>query len=75
VQDWFGYSDPAIEEAFYRTIIHRPFAGLSLDRIPDETTIFNFLRLLEKGELAGGILQVIYGYLGYLHVSDWVSDI
>ena len=30
----------------------------------DETTILNFRRLLEKHELAGGILQVINGYLG-----------
>ena len=48
----------------YETTILRQFAGLSLDRIPDETTILNFRRLLEKHELAGGILQVINGYLG-----------
>ena len=38
--------------------------GLSLERIPDETTILNFSRLLEKHELAAGILGVINGYLG-----------
>ncbi|WP_154619171.1 IS5 family transposase, partial [Pseudomonas syringae] len=64
MQNWFGYSDPAMEEALYETTILRQFAGLSLDRIPDETTILNFRRLLEKHELAGGILQVINGYLG-----------
>lgn len=42
----------------------RQFAGLSLERIPDETTILNFRRLLEKHELAVGILAVINGYLG-----------
>ncbi|RMP05170.1 ISPssy, transposase, partial [Pseudomonas amygdali pv. morsprunorum] len=57
-------SDPAMEEALYETTILRQFAGLSLDRIADETTILNFRRLLEKHELAGGILQVINGYLG-----------
>lgn len=41
----------------------RQFSGLHLDRIPDETTILNFRRLLEKHELAGGILQIINGYL------------
>ena len=46
------------------TDVLRQFAGLHLDRIPDETTILNFRRLLEKHELAGGILQVINGYLG-----------
>ncbi|VVN47181.1 IS5 family transposase [Pseudomonas fluorescens] len=64
MQNWFGYSDPAMEEALYETTILRQFSGLHLDRIPDETTILNFQRLLEKHELAGGILQVINGYLG-----------
>ncbi|VVQ26021.1 IS5 family transposase [Pseudomonas fluorescens] len=64
MQNWFGYSDPAMEEALYETTILRQFAGVSLERIPDETTILNFRRLLEKHELAGGILQVINGYLG-----------
>lgn len=48
MQNWFGYSDPAMEEALYETTILRQFAGLSLDRIPDETTILNFRRLLEN---------------------------
>lgn len=64
MQNWFGYSDPAMEEALYETAILRQFSGLHLDRIPDETTILNFRRLLEKHELAGGTLQVINGYLG-----------
>ena len=63
MQNWFGYSDPAMEEALYETTILRQFSGFHLDRIPDETTILNFRRLLEKHELAGGILQVINGYL------------
>jgi len=64
MQNWFGYSDPAMEEALYETTILRQFAGLNLERIPDETTILNFRRLLEKHELAVGILAVINGYLG-----------
>ena len=64
MQNWFGYSDPAMEEALYETTILRQFAGLSLERIPDETTSLNFRRLLEKHELAAGILAVINGYLG-----------
>ncbi|MGH8757220.1 MAG: IS5 family transposase [Burkholderiales bacterium] len=64
MQNWFGYSDPALEEALYETTILRQFAGLSLERIPDETTILNFRRLLEKHELAAGMLAVINGYLG-----------
>jgi IS5 family transposase len=64
MQNWFGYSDPAMEESLYETTILRQFAGVNLERVPDETTILNFRRLLEKHELAGGILQVINGYLG-----------
>ena len=64
MQNWFGYSDPAMEEALYETTILRQFAGLTLERIPDETTILNFRRLLEKHKLATGILAVINGYLG-----------
>ena len=39
LQNWFGYSDPAMEEALYETTILRQFAGLNLERIPDETTL------------------------------------
>ena len=64
MQNWFGYSDPAMEESLYETTILRQFAGLGLERIPDETTILNFRRLLEKHDLAVGILGVINDYLG-----------
>ncbi|AFN77494.1 ISPssy, transposase [Stutzerimonas stutzeri DSM 10701] len=46
MQNWFGYSDPAMEEALYETTILRQFAGPNLERIPDETTILNFRRLI-----------------------------
>jgi IS5 family transposase len=47
MQNWFGYSDPAMEEALYEVAPLRRFAGLSLTRgsVPDETTILNFRRL------------------------------
>lgn len=64
LQNWFGYSDPAMEEALYETTILRQFADLDLNRIPDETTILNFRRLLEQHSLAAEILVVINGYLG-----------
>jgi IS5 family transposase len=59
-----------MEEALYETTILRQFAGLSLERVPDETTILNFRRLLEKHELAAGILGVINCYLGDRGLSD-----
>ncbi|NVZ71525.1 transposase [Pseudomonas costantinii] len=43
MQNWLGCCDPTMEEALYETTILRQFAGLSLERISDETTIFNFI--------------------------------
>ncbi len=34
LQNWFGYSDPAMEEALYETTILRQFAGLNLGAHP-----------------------------------------
>ena len=59
MQNWFGYSDPTMEQALHETTILCQFAELSMERIPDETTIFNFRRLLGKHELAAGILGVM----------------
>lgn len=39
IQNWFGYSDPAMEEALDETTILRQFAGLSLERIPDSVSV------------------------------------
>lgn len=64
IQNWFSYSDPTMEEALYETTILRQFTGLSLERIPNETTILNFRRLLEQHELTAGVLAMINGYLG-----------
>ena len=57
MQNWFGYSDPAMEEALYETTILRQFSGLNLERIPDETTILNFRRLsLRQGTIVDATL-------------------
>jgi transposase, IS5 family len=65
MQNWFGLSDPAMEEALYEITSMRKFAGLSLPGpIPDETTILNFRHLLETHELAPEILSRINAYLG-----------
>lgn len=64
MQNWFGYSDPAMEEALYDSASARRFAGLTLTRaIPDETTILNFRHLLERHALADRVLKTINGYL------------
>lgn len=53
-----------MEEALHETIILSQFSGMSLERIPDETTLLNFRRLLEKHDLVTGVLGVIDVYLG-----------
>jgi len=66
MQNWFGYSDPAMEEALYEVAPVRRFAGLSLahGRVPDETTILHFRRLLEQHDLAPAILATVNAHLG-----------
>ena len=65
IQNWFGYSDPAMEEALYEVAPLRRFAGLSLTRgsVPDETTILNFRRLLETHALAPALLATVNAHL------------
>lgn len=65
MQNWFGLSDPGMEEALYEIVPLRQFARLPLTgALPDETTVLNFRRLLEKHELAPQLLQVVNAHLG-----------
>ena len=65
MQNWFGYSDPGMEEALYEVASVRRFAGLSLSRgsLPDETTILNFRHLLERHGLAAKLFAAVNEYL------------
>lgn len=64
LQNWFGLSDPGMEEALYDSASMRQFARLTLTKpIPDETTILNFRRLLEENELAQEMLTRVNRYL------------
>ncbi len=64
LQNWFGYSDSAMEEALYEITSMRHFARLTLSApIPEDTTIMNFRHLLEKHQLAAGTLETINNYL------------
>jgi IS5 family transposase len=64
MQNWFGLSDPAMEEALYEIASMRGFAKLTLVRsIPDETTILNFRRRIEENDLAEDILSVVNKHL------------
>ena len=65
MQQWYGLSDPAMEEALYEIASMRRFAGFSLSSgsIPDETTILNFRHLLEANKLTEHIFALINQYL------------
>ncbi|WP_431261527.1 IS5 family transposase [Roseateles chitinivorans] len=67
LQQWFGLSDPAMEEALHDVPLYREFARLegATDRLPDETTILRFRHLLEKHNLAVDMLRVVNDLLGY----------
>lgn len=53
MQQWFGLSDPAMEEALWETPLLREFAGIGLDfeGVPDETTILT--RPIHETEVPG----------------------
>lgn len=51
LQLFYNLSDPGMEDALYEVESMRRFAGISLDRVPNETTILNFRHLLERHAL------------------------
>jgi len=65
LQQWYNLSDPGAEEALYDSITMRHFAGVRADDdvIPDETSILNFRRLLEKHQLTERLLAEINAHL------------
>jgi transposase, IS5 family len=65
LQHWYGYSDPAMEDALHEVPLLRRFAGLDAgeSRMPDETTILNFRHLLEKHQLAQSLFQEVVSLL------------
>ncbi|MFC1659687.1 IS5 family transposase [Pseudomonadota bacterium] len=65
MQQWFGLSDPGMEEAIYDRNSFQKFLRLDLlsDKVPDETTILNFRHLLESNKLSEPIFEEINKYL------------
>jgi IS5 family transposase len=61
MQQWFGLSDPAMEEALHDMALFREFTQLDAGatRLPDESTILRFRHLLEANNLASQILATV----------------
>ena len=63
VQLFYNLSDPAMEEMLYEIESVRRFTGVRLEKVPDETTILNFRRRLERHELGRRLFDVIKTHL------------
>jgi len=65
MQQWFGLSDPGMEDAIYDRNSFQKFLNIDLmaGGVPDETTILNFRHLLEKHDLAKALFEEINSYL------------
>jgi IS5 family transposase len=60
MQQWFGMSDPAMEEWLHDVPMYRESAGLGrTTQLPDESSIPRLRHLLEKHKLAAQMLAVI----------------
>ena len=57
LQQWYGLSDPALEEALSDRLSFRQFCGFALEQeTPDETTLLRFRHALATDDLADKLL-------------------
>lgn len=65
LQQFYSLSDPGAEEALIDSEAMRRFAGIRLaeDTIPDESTLLQFRRLLERHQLTEAIFQAVKEHL------------
>ena len=78
LQQWFGLSDQAMEDALFEVPMYREFVGLSgTERVPDRVSILRFRHLLEEHQLSIQILAAVNATLtakGLLLKSGTVVD-
>jgi transposase len=63
MQLFYNLSDPAMEDALYEIESMPHFAGLKLDRLPDETTILKFRHFLERHGLGKALFKEVNKHL------------
>ena len=65
LQQWYTLADEALEDALYDSQALRTFAGidLSVEAVPDATTLLGFRHLLDKHALGSAILQEVNAHL------------
>jgi len=72
MQQWFGLSDMAMEEALFDIPMYRDFAGLDgMARLPDRVSILRFRHLLEEHRLAEQFLATVNQQLA---AKGYVAD-
>jgi transposase, IS5 family len=61
VQQWYGLADAALEDALYDSQALRGFAGIDLtvEAVPDETTVLHFRHWLEQHELTKALFDEV----------------
>jgi IS5 family transposase len=66
LQQWYTLADEALEDALYDSQALRTFAGidLSVESVPDATTLLGFRHLLEEHALGPEILREVNAHLG-----------
>ena len=63
MQQWYGLSDPGMEDSLYDIESMRRFAGVDIAYIPDESTILQFRHFLEKHRLTEKLFRLTERYL------------
>jgi len=65
LQQWYALADEALEDALYDSQALRTFAGidLSVDPVPDATTLLNFRHLLEAHDLTKALFHEVSALL------------
>jgi len=78
LQQWFGLSDQAMEDALFEVPMYRDFVDLSgSERIPDRVSILRFRHLLEEHQIGVQILAAVNATLidkGLMLKSGTVVD-
>ena len=63
LRQWYGLSDPGMEDSLCGVESMRRFAGVDLESIPDETTILKFRHFLEAHRLTEALFRLTRRYL------------
>ena len=63
LQQWYGLSDPGMEDRLYDVESMRRFAGVDLESVPDETTLLKFRHFLAHHRLTEALFRLTKRYL------------